>query len=306
MSNPQTWRLEHPRAGQMQNPIVIYHDNCADGFTAAWAVHKAFEGQCELVGGVYQTAPPDVTGRDVVIVDFSYKRSVMEEITKKARYVVWIDHHATAMDDMLGFTAPNFEAFTALHQSGAGLAWRYFFPMEDPPTLLRHVEDRDLWKFAMRNTRQIQASVFAYAYDLKTWDHLMYAADLDDLAKEGEAIERKHFKDIRELIGVTKRMMDIDGHMVPVANLPYTMTSDAGNIMARGNGSDDKPEFPFAACYWDTPKGRVFSLRSTPGGADVSLIAQKFGGGGHKNASGFSTTYPQLQAIEARPEPVVA
>ena len=44
---------------------------------------------------------------------------------------------------------------------------------------------------------------------------------------------------------------------------------------------------PFAACYWDTPEGRVFSLRSSSDGVDVSEIAKQFGGGGHKNAAGF-------------------
>jgi oligoribonuclease NrnB/cAMP/cGMP phosphodiesterase (DHH superfamily) len=73
--------------------------------------------------------------------------------------------------------------------------------------------------------------------------------------------------------------MNIGGHNVRVANLPYTLTSDAGNLMAQGE--------PFAACYWDTPNGRVFSLRSTDDGMDVSLIAKSYGGGGHRNASGF-------------------
>ena len=44
---------------------------------------------------------------------------------------------------------------------------------------------------------------------------------------------------------------------------------------------------PFAACYWDTPAGRVFSLRSTDDGVVVSAVAKKYGGGGHRNAAGF-------------------
>lgn len=68
--------------------------------------------------------------------------------------------------------------------------------------------------------------------------------------------------------------------VVPVANLPYTMSSDAGHLMTAGE--------PFAACYVDTPNGRTFSLRSTDEGVDVSAVAQSFGGGGHRNAAGFS------------------
>ncbi|RAV76582.1 phosphohydrolase, partial [Aerococcus loyolae] len=37
----------------MLNPLCIYHGNCADGFTAAWAVHEALGEGCEFVAGVY-------------------------------------------------------------------------------------------------------------------------------------------------------------------------------------------------------------------------------------------------------------
>jgi len=169
------------------------------------------------------------------------------------------------------------------------LTWEHFFPGETPPPLLLHIEDRDLWRFALQNTRQIQANVFSFPYDFQVWDTLMAAAPAT-LAAEGEAIERKHFKDIRELLGVTTREMVIGGHRVPVANLPYTMSSDAGHEMAKGK--------PFAACYWDTPKGRVFSLRSSDDGADVSEVAKQYGGGGHRNASGFTVSFAQAQAFE--------
>ena len=77
---------------------------------------------------------------------------------------------------------------------------------------------------------------------------------------------------------------------MPVANLPYTLTSDAGHLLANGE--------PFAACYWDTPTGRVFSLRSTDDGLDVSEIAKKYGGGGHRNASGFRVAYERCADFE--------
>ena len=43
----------------------------------------------------------------------------------------------------------------------------------------------------------------------------------------------------------------------------------------------------FAAAYYFDGEGYKFSLRSKEDGADVSKIAAVFGGGGHKNASGF-------------------
>ena len=80
---------------------------------------------------------------------------------------------------------------------------------------------------------------------------------------------------------MTQRYMIIGGIRVPVANLPYTLTSDAGHHMATAD------ENKIGVCYWDTPDGRVFSLRSLDDGPDVSAIAKDYGGGGHAHAAGF-------------------
>lgn len=267
--------------------MCIYHGNCADGFGAAWVVRKAL-GDIEFVPGKYHEAPPDVTGKNVMMVDFSYRRPVLLEMAEKATSILILDHHKTAEEELVDLPA-NVTAKFDMNRSGAMLTWEHFFPCETPPQLLLHIEDRDLWRFALQNTRQIQANVFSYPYDFQVWDTLMDAAP-EALAADGEAIERKHFKDIRELLGVTTREMVIGGHRVPVANLPYTMSSDAGSELAKGR--------PFAACYWDVPEGRVFSLRSNNEGVDVSEVAKQYGGGGHRNASGFKVTFAQAAAFE--------
>ena len=100
-----------------------------------------------------------------------------------------------------------------------------------------------------------------------------------EMTAAGAAIERKHHKDVAELVKVCQRRMLIGGHDVPVASLPYTLVSDAAHAMAQGE--------PFAACYWDTAEGRNFGLRATDDGLDVSDIAKKYGGGGHAKAAGF-------------------
>lgn len=267
--------------------ICIYHGNCADGFGAAWVVRKAL-GEIEFYAATYQEPPPDVTGQDVVMVDFSYKRPALLGMAEKANSVVIIDHHKTAAEDLVDLPS-NVTATFDMSHSGAMLTWEHFFPGQAPPPLLLHIEDRDLWRFALPNTRQIQACVFSFQYDFQVWDRLMQT-DVASLVSDGAAIERKHFKDIYELLGVTKREMVIAGYQVPVANLPYVFSSDAGHEMAKGR--------PFAACYWDTPDGRVFSLRSTDDGIDVSAVAKLYGGGGHRNAAGFKVSFVKAAEFE--------
>lgn len=275
-------------------PLVIYHGNCADGFSAAWCFWRKYRDGADYVAGVYQQDPPDVTGRNVYLVDFSYKRQVVEAMLEKACSVSLIDHHKTAIEDLRPvFERYEFETlaygaerravwYCDLNRSGATLAWDFLFPGEDRPLLLGHVEDRDLWRFKLPGTREIQAFVFSHEYTFEMWDKLMSAdhVELLKMTAAGAAIERKHHKDIAELVAVCKRRMLIGGYDVPVASLPYTLTSDAGHLMAEEGES-------FAACYWDTAEGRVFSLRSRDGGLDVSAVAAAYGGGGHKHAAGF-------------------
>lgn len=308
----------------MNKPLCIFHANCADGFGAAWAVWRRFPGW-EFHAGVYQTEPPDVTGRDVVMVDFSYKAPVMEALKRSARSILVLDHHKSAEEDLATVAdmmndgpfpfdqwddyvsgrmdppvdAGNLCCWFDMEQSGAGLTWKYFHPIDKRPALINHIEDRDLWRFQLEGTRQIQAALFSYPYDFELWDELIHEFEADvqgtgpgytQLAMDGEAIERKHNKDVRELVEVTRRELEIAGVRVPVASLPYTLTSDAGHLMAA--------DAPFAACYWDTPESRVFSLRSRDDGFDVSEVAKKYGGGGHRNAAGFAVPrdHPLAQA----------
>lgn len=282
-----------------QRPLCIYHGNCADGFAAAWAVRRALP-EAEFVAGVYQTDPPDTAGRHVILVDFSYKRPVLVEMAKRAQSVLILDHHKSAAEDLAGFEAVGRDwqdhciranqvfvetggtliaARFDMQHSGAALAWNFFNYHDSRPRLIDHIEDRDLWRFSLPYTREILAGLFSYPYDFDLWDELMRPCGLDDLRRDGVAIERKHFKDIDELCRVGTLRMVIGGHDVPVANLPYTMSSDAGHKLTKNE--------PFAACYWDSVEGRNFSLRSTDQGLDVSEIAKKYGGGGHRNAAGF-------------------
>lgn len=281
--------------------ICIHHAPCADGFTAAWAVWKRWP-EIAFVPGVYGEVPPDVAGKHVLIVDYSYKRPVLEAMSREAATITILDHHKTAQADLAPFSRRDLlpiddladicqfagvfpiQARFDMEKSGAMLAWEYCHPGIPAPRLVHHVQDRDLWRFELPGSRALAANVFSHPYDFPTWDWLAQTCEVpagfERLVAEGEAIERKHHKDIAELLKTTAREMVIGGHRVPVANLPYTLASDAANVLAQGR--------PFGACYFDRNDGqRVFSLRAVDGGEDVSAVAASYGGGGHAKAAGF-------------------
>lgn len=277
----------------MSRDICIYHANCADGFTAAWCVRWALGAQVDFIPASYGSEPPDVTGADVVIVDFSYPRATLEAMAETANSVLVLDHHKTAEADLAGLPAPGRDRWGAPHglavefdmdRSGAQMAWDHFIPLPRP-ALVDYVADRDLWRWQLPNSREVNAVIGSYDFAFDRWDDLATKLEIrgmigSTIAAEGAALLRQQDRFIVAATDASLRYMVIGGHRVPVANVPPFMASDAAGALAEGN--------PFAATYYDGPKGRAFSLRSRgPDGQDVSEIARRYGGGGHRNAAGF-------------------
>lgn len=268
-------------------PLVIYHGNCAGGFAAAWCFHHHDPDGYDYHPGIYGENPPYLGGRDVFMVDFSYKREVVEVMVQEAKSVTLIDHHISAIRDLEGL--PGLIQYVDIERSGAMLAWDYLTHKWDeavrpkPPKLLEHVQDHDLWRFALPMTREIQSNLFSYPYTFELYDKFMALKGLElaEFASAGAVIDRKRAKDLAELLPQLTRPMQIGDVVVPVANLPYMMASEAGNILSRDWACD------FAGTYFDTPTHRKFSLRSQTGKRDVSKVAVGYGGGGHANAAGF-------------------
>jgi hypothetical protein len=80
--------------------LCIHHSPCLDGFASAWVVghHYGFDN-VEFVGVKYGDPVPDMTDREVFIVDFSYPPAILIPAAAKARSVVVLDHHKGAKID---------------------------------------------------------------------------------------------------------------------------------------------------------------------------------------------------------------
>lgn len=267
--------------------LCIYHANCQDGFGAAYAVWKRFGAQVKFHPGRFDHPPPVVTGETVYIVDFSYPAEVLRALAAEAAQITILDHHQTAEKNLrplldAGVVQGEFDQ----QRSGAGMAWDWCFPGQPRPALLNYIEDRDLWRHALPDSRAVSLALRVYPLDFEIWDGLMEA--VETLRTEGKIILRYNDQRLAELKPQARRAM-IGGHNVPVINAPAYLASDLAHQLAQGEA--------FAAVYFDAPDGRHISLRSTPGGLDVSLVAESYGGGGHRHAAGFRAPLPPLLSV---------
>lgn len=271
-----------------KRPLVIYHGNCPDGFTAAWVARKALGPGCDFVPASYGQEPPDVAGRRVYILDFAYKRPDMLAIAGRTPDVTILDHHKTAQADLAGLADECLKVY-GLHpptvvfdmeKSGCRLAWEHFFPDREPPWLVRYAEDRDLWRWSLAASREINAALGSYPRTFEQWDHFG-ACDFADsrpwLVSEGAAVLRYQGQ-LVDSICRGAREAEVGGHVVMAANTSV-LFSEVAEKLAEGR--------PFGAAWFLRRDGkRQWSLRSR-GGVDVSEVARAYGGGGHRNAAGF-------------------
>jgi hypothetical protein len=187
-------------------PLVIYHGGCADGFGAAYAVWKLSGDSCDYFPGVYQEDPPDVTGRQVFLVGFSYKRPVLEKMAETAACILVLDHHASTIADLAPYQRERgqppsaglndkIEVVFDQSRSGAIISWEWFNPDTEVPDLLLYIQDRELGKFELPHSREISMALHSYPQDFAVWDALMDQIEL--LYHEGVAIKRWYDKVIQ-------------------------------------------------------------------------------------------------------------
>ena len=316
--------------------LIIYHGDCPDGFGAAYAAWRHFGEKARYLPARYGQPVPEETlaGRHVYVFYFSFPPEELKAMAQIAQHVIQIDHHASARNAWGDCFDPTESALQTwkhpelpltvsfdMEKSGARLAWECFYPNEPLPWPLRHVEDQDLWRFALPATRAFNRALRLLPYDFHAWDGVMKHAGTpaskryQSMLAEGEAIERFVQGEIEHLAnGQLVMPVDMPGAAVgpehalreniPVirtkhgtwrvvsglaVNANALFTSELGEQLAEKCGS-------FALLWYAHSDGEVkCSLRSR-GKVDVAAMAEKFGGGGHRNAAGFRM--PLAQFIE--------
>ena len=122
----------------------------------------------ELVHG--KECPFELVDRDVLIADFSYKRTTLKGMHADARSLQVLDHHATARDELAGL----FCQF-ADDKCGTRMTWEFFHGIAKPPYWLQFIEDRDLWKHEFEETPSIRAWLESFLLTLQGWREALNA-----------------------------------------------------------------------------------------------------------------------------------
>ena len=254
---------------------VIYHANCTDGFGAAYSAWKLLGNRAEYHACKHGTQPPDVKGKNVVILDFSFNNATTKKLIEDADALLVIDHHKSAMVELHDIANTHFD----MTKSGAMLAWEFFHPGKEPPKFIKYIQDRDLWKWELPYSKEFAAAFDMIPFEFEEFEKFEDDSVFDDAVKRGSYI-LAYSKTVVKKVCEKASNRKVDGKDVLVVNASHWM-SEIGARLA--------PDCDFAIIwYWDhEEKHTKVSMRAFHDTVDVSEIAKKYGGGGHKKAAGF-------------------
>ncbi|MBN2388838.1 MAG: hypothetical protein JXB85_17615 [Anaerolineales bacterium] len=267
---------------------VCFHHNDLDGRASAAIIRYALGGDIQLFETDYDdlTIPWDrVSGAGrVIVVDFSFPAQVMQELAA-GRELIWIDHHKSALIELKEISR-DWPGLRDLSEAACVLAWKTFFPVRPVPRAVTLIGDRDIWRWAEADTGAFTEGL--HVRDTRADNDALWVALLEEdpsimrvILDEGSRLREIRLAEMKDRVARRGFEVAFEGYRTLVLNAPGN-----GDLGQRGRDLG----YEIVYCYEDqmqrdtlTTKVTLFSRQ-----ADVSVIARRYGGGGHAHAAGFS------------------
>jgi oligoribonuclease NrnB/cAMP/cGMP phosphodiesterase (DHH superfamily) len=281
-----------PTQEQTHKIYVLYHAHCTDGTGSKYAAWKRLHHRATYIAVNYNQPMPELEpGSEIYIVDFSYPKTVLEALQATHKSVVVLDHHKTAEEALRGVKGCVFD----MHKSGCVMTWEYFHPNTSVPNLLLDIQDRDLWLWKRPNSKAVHAGLNILEGDMHEWDKAATIPNhYDKLVSIGNTFLRKQDLVVKSAVKSKTKVINFLGYKCGITN-QCDLSSEIGNGICLSKELD----VDFAVVYCITASDDVLLSFRSLGDFDVSELAKKFGGGGHKNASGANVKLDVLIKILA-------
>ena len=240
-----------------------------------------------------QELPLDKILKDekVYFVDYSFSKNtyhVLLEILKITKNVIWIDHHQSSIDLIDEY--PELESIEGIVRnnniSGAGLTWMYFnkkVDLSEAPEFVKLISDYDCWILSNKDAMFFKLGMDALPnknVNDEVWSILLSDSLEDDLIKMGKTISLYMENDNREYCEKYSFETKLPGFDYKV----LACNRKSNSLLFGDKINDYDIVCPFV---YDGNK-YTYSLFTNKDNIDCRKIAESFGGGGHKQAAGFS------------------
>lgn len=307
-----------------KNAVIFYHEQCQDGEVAnVCAVQglrdRGYTLSIQSIGRSYQKSfsltdskgdlLPELVGALILYVDFA-PMPVELSVVEKVSLAVVLDHHETArkMYDIKSLNTETiydcFERTTGRimildnSRSGAGISWDFFNPYVTRPDLVNLIEDRDLWKFKFKGSREL--ALYIQNNPPENWGKFFNRFNNSDVYQRRILRASETFyEEVQAIISYQSQNSKLHqvSESVSFRTIEYSNHhSDLGNKIL-----EDFPDIAFAVIVVHKGPGKYkLSFRSSDSRMSVSTLCERFGGGGHRNAAGLNVDLLDGETIDQR------
>jgi len=273
--------------------VIYYHRQDLDGMCSGEIVRR-HHPEAKLVGVNYNE-PFDNSiiskGDTVYVVDFSFTYEEMLWLNNNCE-LTWIDHHRSAMENLNDL---NFRGLRRIGTAACLLCWEYLYPNRPIPYFVKLLSDYDVWNHK-------NPDVLAFQYGIRLHENTRpgssiwtdYFNDSSDWALEKTAVQKTIANGQLILEYETAQNAkyaasmayeaEFESYRAIVINKPFSNSKIFDSVY-----DSDKHDIMIIFGCKEPGTPYKYSLYCNKPEIDVSKLAVKYGGGGHKGAAGFYT-----------------
>ena len=246
--------------------LIIYHSADFDGKFSRDIVQKKFDNYCEEIGWNHGDDKVSIDEyNEIYIVDLPL--DCVSPYQNNLNKIIWIDHHKSSIEK---FKDVRVKGLRKIGKGACELCWEYFFPKDKLPRSIELASRYDVW--------DLDDDVLNFQLGLRAFENPNAFNLPEGIEEKGKTIRsylsKYHADYMRKSFYV-----EFEGYKCICANLGLASSQIFDSI--------DKSTYDVMITFSYNGKIWSYSIYSTT--IDVSEIAVKYGGGGHKGAAGFAS-----------------
>lgn len=290
--------------------VIIYHSNSSDGSCGYWVARKYLNENNKEYQAIAMHAIENLPlsideckNKRILFINVCPNFEYIQMLSKIANDITILDHHESTIsviDSIRDSDILNVRFEFNIKLAGCQLVWKHFYSNQlSTPWFLDYIADRELWKFELENSKEINAALrHKKLINIESMDVIVsYNIDeIQTLVRLGETIlniaDKVIYSAIHECVEGTFLVGDIK-YNVWFGTIDRNICSYFGDKMMEKVMSNGKlPDFVVIYNYQLKTGMWLISLHRSNDGPDLSIISKYFGGKGHKNAAEFEHKNP--------------
>lgn len=188
----------------------------------------------------------------------------------------------------------------------------------EPPWFISYIEDRDMWWFKLPDSKEVNAGLHYYEHTFDNYNtYFDNSSIVNQMINVGEIVCNTHKRLIKgishgptvkfytpyDFINSVVELRDLN---VAIACCPFTLISDFGDYMLNYDFNHTPDDVLGKTPVFKVDAVIVYNLVAETGMYTYSIrsklsmlwLAKLYGGGGHPNACGFTTSIPPENVLK--------